>query len=117
MFWVVFQETHTCVEIGNCCHFYIIIPRDSEVVLKVTLKMAKYAISTMLSNDTYSRRLAIVDCVDEPKIVDDSIFEEALGVVEDNVNLSLLHRRDNACKQKLQAYMQRIFIKIKLTFA
>ena len=45
----------------------------------------------MLSNDTYSRRLAIVDCVDEPKIVDDSIFEEALGVVEDNVNLCLLH--------------------------
>ena len=71
----------------------------------------------MLSYDTYSWRLAIVDCVDEPKIVDDSIFEEALGVMEDNVNLCLLHWRDNACKQKLQAYMQRIFIKSKLTFS
>ena len=70
----------------------------------------------MLSNDTYSRRLAIIDCVDEPKIVDDSIFEEALGVVEDNVNLCLLHWRYNACKQKLQAYIQAIFIEIKTHF-
>ena len=49
-----------------------------------------------ISNNTYSRRLAIVDRVDEPKIVDDCMFEEALGVVEDYVNLRLFHRGDNA---------------------
>ena len=48
----------------------------------------KYSIS-------YSWRLAIVDSVDEPEVVDDSVFEEALGVVEDYVNLCLFHRRDN----------------------
>ena len=68
-----------------------------------------------ISNNTYSRRLAIVDRVDEPKIVDDCMFEEALGVVEDNVDLCLLNRRDNACKQKLTALADH-FIKIKTHF-
>ena len=48
----------------------------------------KYSIS-------YSWRLAIVDSVDEPEVVDYSIFEEALGIVEDYVNLRLFHRGDN----------------------
>merc|ERR1719219_3270316 len=68
-----------CIEVSDCCHFHIIITRKSEIVLKVT-----------------SWCLAIVDCVDEPKVVDDSIFEEALGIVEDDVDLCLFHGRDNA---------------------
>ena len=115
MFCIELSEISTCVEIGNRCHFDIIIPRESEVVLKVALKKAKCAISNKLSSNTYSRRLAIVDRVDEPKIVDDCMFEEALGVVEDNVDLCLLHRRDNACKQKLTALADH-FIKIKTHF-
>ena len=46
MFCIELSEISTCVEIGNRCHFDIIIPRESEVVLKVALKKAKCAIST-----------------------------------------------------------------------
>ena len=57
----------------------------------------KYSIS-------YSWRLAIVDSVDEPEVVDDSVFEEALGVVEDYVNLRLFHRGDNTWISKMLLY-------------
>ena len=46
MFCIELSEISTCVEIGNRCHFDIIIPRESEVVLKVALKKATCAIST-----------------------------------------------------------------------
>ena len=43
------SDIYTCVEIGDRCHFHIIIPGSSEVVLKVTLKNEKCALSTKLS--------------------------------------------------------------------
>ena len=86
----------TCIEICNRCHFHIIIPRICEVVLKVALANEKYYTSCALKYSiSYSWRLAIVDSVDEPEVVDDSVFKEALGVVEDYVNLRLFHRRDD----------------------
>ena len=96
MFWIELSEISTCVEIGNRCHFDIIIPRESEVVLKVALANEKYYTSCALKYSiSYSWRLAIVDSVDEPEVVDDSVFEEALGVVEDYVNLRIFHGGDN----------------------
>ena len=95
----------TCIEICNRCHFHIIIPRICEVVLKVALANVKCWTSwaKLKCSISYSWRLAIVDSVDEPEVVDDSVFKEALGVVEDYVNLRLFHRGDNTWISKILA--------------